>query len=93
MRPGGRIALVGYAGGVDIALDATALLVHDVSILPVNGMRREAESVARAGVWLDALARGELVLPVESHPVEALDDAVAAVLASPSRGRIAVFFR
>jgi NADPH:quinone reductase-like Zn-dependent oxidoreductase len=90
VRPRGRVALVGYAGGVDLALDATSLLVRDVALLPVNGMSREPDSVPRARDWLDALERGELVLPTEAYPLERLDDAVEAVVASPSRGRIAV---
>ena len=63
MRPRGRIVLVGYAGGTRLELDATELLVSDVSLLPLNGIGREPETVPRSGEWLDAIIRGELLVP------------------------------
>jgi len=92
MRPRGRIALVGYAGGTRLELDALALLVHDVSLLPVNGASREPDTLPLTGVWLEALVRGELAVPTTVFPIDRLDEAVAAATASPSRGRIAVTF-
>jgi NADPH:quinone reductase-like Zn-dependent oxidoreductase len=93
MRPRGRIALVGYAGGTRLELDALALLVHDVSLLPVNGASREPDTFPLAGAWLAALVRGELAVPATDFPIDRLDQAVAAVTASPSCGRVAVTFR
>jgi NADPH2:quinone reductase len=90
MRPRGRIVLVGYAGGVRLELDATELLVRDVSLLPLNGIGRESETVPRAEEWLEAIVRGELTVPTSVYHVERLDDAVAAVTGSPSPGRVAV---
>lgn len=93
MRAGGRIVLVGYVGGDRLELRATALLVRDVSLLPVNGIRRTQDAVPRSREWLDALARGELFLPTSAYPVERLDEATKAIVGSPSPGRVAILFR
>jgi NADPH2:quinone reductase len=92
MRGGARIVLVGYAGGVRVELDVTELLVRDVSLLPLNGIGREPETVPHSGEWLDAIVRGDLRLTTSIFQVERLADAVAAVCGSPSPGRVAVLF-
>jgi NADPH:quinone reductase len=92
VRPRGRIVLVGYAGGTRLELDATELLVSDVSLLPLNGIGREPDTVPRSGEWLEAIVRGELLVPTSVFDVERLDEAVAAVCGSPSPGRVAVRF-
>jgi NADPH2:quinone reductase len=93
MRPRGRIVLVGYAGGVRLELDATELLVRDVSLLPLNGIGRESDTVRHSDEWLGAIVRGDLHVPTSVFDVELLVDAVAAVCGSPSPGRVAVLFR
>jgi NADPH:quinone reductase len=93
MRPGGRIVLVGYAGGVLLELDVTELIARDVSLLPLNGIGLEPETAPRSGEWLDAIVRGDLYVTTSVFPVERLADAVAAVCGSPSPGRVAVLFR
>jgi NADPH:quinone reductase len=90
MRPRARIVLVGYAGGTRLELDATALLVHDVSILPVNGVSREPETAGRAHAWLDDLVGGRLFLPTSSYPLSQLGAAVTALGERPSPGRVAI---
>jgi NADPH2:quinone reductase len=92
MRPRGRIVLVGYVGGTQLELDATELLVRDVSLLPLNGLTRAAEVEDHAGAWLRELTDGTLELPVVVFPPDRLDDAIGAVTASPSRGRVAIGF-
>jgi hypothetical protein len=84
--------LVGYVGGTQLELDATELLVRDVSLLPLNGLTRAAEVEDRAGAWLRELTDGTIELPVVVFPPDRLADAVGAVTASPSRGRVAVRF-
>jgi NADPH:quinone reductase-like Zn-dependent oxidoreductase len=92
MRGGGRIVLVGYAGGVRVEFDATELLVRDVSLLPLNGIGHESDTVPHSGEWLDAIARGDLRLTTSVFPVERFADALAAVCGSPSPGRVALAF-
>jgi NADPH2:quinone reductase len=90
MRPRSRIVLVGYAGGARLDLDITSLLVHDVSILPVNGVSREPETAGRAHAWLDDLVGGRLFLPTSSYPLSQLGAAVTALGERPSPGRVAI---
>jgi NADPH:quinone reductase-like Zn-dependent oxidoreductase len=92
MRPRARIVLVGYAGGVRLELDATEFLVHDVALLPLNGLGREPDTVPRAGEWLEAIVRGELAVPTAAFPVARAEEAIAAVGGSPSPGRVAILF-
>ena len=90
MAQRGRIVVVGYAGGTSVTLDLLALLVQDVSILTMNGMSRAEEVVHLADGWLDDLRHGRLVMPVTSFGLDALDEALRLVRASPSPGRIAL---
>ena len=71
-------------------LDTTSLLVHDVSILPVNGISREPETARRAHEWLDDLVVGRLFLPTSSFPLSQLPAAAAALRERPSHGRVAI---
>jgi NADPH:quinone reductase len=92
MRPRGRIVLVGYVGGTRVELDAIELLVSDVSLLPLNGIGREPDTVPRSGEWLDAIVRGDLRVPTSVFHAERLADALAAVCGAPSPGRVALLF-
>lgn len=77
IRPGGRIALVGYASGLVAELPLPLFLAHEVRLLPVNGLRHETRLFARAPAYLAELAAGRLRLEVRSHPLERLDEALA----------------
>lgn len=80
MKPGGRIALVGYLAGVVVELTITALIGQDVRLLPVNGLRNEAHTFETvAPQLLREFAAGRLTLPVRTHPLERLDDALEDV--------------
>jgi len=92
MRPRGRIVLVGYVAGTRLELDILALLTHDVSLLPLNGLSREAAMEALADGWLDALVRHDLRLATTEYPPKRLEDALQAVGAGRSRGRVALRF-
>jgi NADPH:quinone reductase len=97
LRPGGRIVLVGYVGGVVAELPLTLLIGQDVQLLPVNGLRHEVRAfTAIAPGLLRDLARGRLDLPVRTHPFSALERALedvrrggggrVALLAGDTRG-------
>jgi NADPH:quinone reductase-like Zn-dependent oxidoreductase len=66
--PGGVAVLVGYTAGRRIGIDLQALMLADVSLRPVNLIRRTRGLLAAFDRLLPRLARGELVLPVERHP-------------------------
>ncbi|MDF2751758.1 MAG: hypothetical protein K0S82_140 [Gaiellaceae bacterium] len=90
LRPGGRIVLVGYVGGVVAELPLTLLIGQDVQLLPVNGLRHEVRAFTDvAPGLLRDLARGELDLPVRTHPFTALDRALEDVR-SGGGGRVAL---
>ena len=61
MRARGRIVLVGYAGGVRLELDATELLVHDVSLLPLGGAPESFCAQANGGFLFALFATDSLV--------------------------------
>ena len=90
MAQRGRIVVVGYGGGTSLMLDLLALLVQDVSILPVNGMSRAPEVTHLADGWLDDLRHERLAMPVTAFGLDALDDALRLVRESPSPGRVAL---
>ncbi len=81
--PGGRAVLVGYTGGTSVSLDLPELMQRDVSLLPLNMLRREAAGRAVVDDLLSRLADGRLRLEVTSF---ALDDAARALEWIAQRG-------
>ena len=84
---GGRAVLVGYLGGSRLMLDLTEFIQRDVSLLPLNMLRREAAGRAAAPRLLERIADGTLRVERRSF---AFADAGAALewLGSPDhRGR------
>ncbi len=75
VRPGGRAVLVGYTAGPTLSLDIAHFLQRDVSLLPLNMFRREAEGRAAVPELLTRLADGRLHLEV--RPFALADAAVA----------------
>jgi NADPH2:quinone reductase len=70
VAPGGRAVLVGYAGGTRTELNLPELLQRDVSLLPLNMLRREAAGRACAPALLRMIGRGELHLAVTAFELE-----------------------
>jgi NADPH:quinone reductase-like Zn-dependent oxidoreductase len=68
VAPGGTVLLVGYTAGRRVEVDLQALMLADVSLRPINLIRRTPGLLAAFDSLLPRLARGELVLPVERHP-------------------------
>jgi NADPH:quinone reductase-like Zn-dependent oxidoreductase len=66
--PGGTVVLVGYTAGRRVEIDLQALMLADVSLRPINLIRRTPGLLAAFDALLPRLARGELALPVERHP-------------------------
>jgi len=90
VRPGGRVALVGYTAGDRIETPISELLLADVSLLPTNLLRRGPALVERSHQLLARLARGDLQLPVHAFGLAELDAAVAAVEDRSVIGRVVV---
>ena len=72
----GRVVLVGYLAGHELQLDLPSFIQRDVSLLPLNMIRREPAGRAAAPELLARLASGQLRLDVTTF---ALDDAAAAM--------------
>lgn len=76
VRPGGRVAVVGYTAGASATLDLPNWLLGDVSVLPVNMLRRATEGDAAVADLVRLLVAGELRVAVETF---AMSDGAAAV--------------
>lgn len=85
--PGGRAVLVGYAGGSLAQLDLQQLLQRDVSLLPLNMLRREAAGRAAAPSLLQSLQRGELRLDVNPFPLAEAGTALSWITTRGHGGR------
>lgn len=83
LAPGARCVLVGYTAGTSVTLDLPELMQRDVSLLPLNMMRREAAGRAAVPALLERLVDGRLRLAVRSF---GLRDAVAAMAWIAERG-------
>lgn len=76
VRPGGRAVLVGYLAGSKLEIDLPTFMQRDVSIHPLNMIRRDLEGRTVAPDLLARLADGRLSLDVTAFP---LTDAAAAM--------------
>lgn len=65
VRAGGRAVSIGYVAGESAMFDLPNWLLLDVSLLPVNMIRRTAEARLLADELAPLLVSGELVLDVE----------------------------
>lgn len=76
VRPGRRAVLVGYLAGTTVEIDLPSFMQRDVSIHPLNMIRRDSDGRAVAPDLLARLADGRLSLDVAAFP---LADAAAAM--------------
>jgi len=67
--PGGRAVLVGYLAGHELRLDLPLAIQRDVSLLPLNMIRREAAGRAAAPELLARIAAGQLAVDVTTFPL------------------------
>jgi NADPH2:quinone reductase len=84
VRPGGRVAVVGYTAGTAATLDLPNWLLGDVSVLPVNLLRRAGEGDAVVDELTRLLVAGELVVALEAFPMSD----VAGALDRLTTGRV-----
>jgi len=76
VQPGRRAVLVGYLAGTTVEIHLPSFMQRDVSIHPLNMIRRDADGRAVAPDLLARLADGRLSLDVAAFP---LADAAAAM--------------
>ena len=87
VQPGGRAVLVGYLAGTTVELDLPTFMQRDVSIHPLNMIRRDPDGRAVAPELLARLADGRLSLDVTSFPLANAADAMDWIVQSGHSGR------
>lgn len=90
IRPGGRAVVIGYTAGTRAQLDLPSWLLDDVSLLPVNMIRRERRAREIAIELVELLADGVLRLPVERFPLADAARVLELLGAGRVRGRAAL---
>ena len=87
VRPAGRAVLVGYAAGTEIRLSLPDLMATDVSLLPLNMMRRRLPKGVEAGLVGD-VAEGRLRVTVETVSPQEIDGAIERLARGAVSGRV-----
>jgi NADPH2:quinone reductase len=88
LRSGGRAVLVGHAAGAVSEVNVAELIQTDVTVLPLNMIRREASARAVAPTLLKLLAQGRLELSFKAFPLAAAADALQHLQERGRRARI-----
>ncbi|MFI9027998.1 zinc-binding alcohol dehydrogenase family protein [Streptomyces sp. NPDC053560] len=89
MKPGGRVVMIGYVAGKTLTVDLPNLLAADVSLLPMNMVRRHVPDEVFATL-LTELGDGTLRLNATTYPFAELNRALAARTAGGVPGTVAV---
>ncbi len=87
VRPGGRIAYLGYTAGQEACFTLPNLLARDVQLLPVNMMRRRPPRDLEARL-IAQFAAGELEVATVGVEARRLATAAAQLSAGRARGRV-----
>lgn len=87
VRPGGRVAVVGYTAGTSATLDLPNWLLGDVSVLPVNLLRRAGEGDAAIADLMGLLVAGELTVALETFAMDDVATALDRLMAGDVRGK------
>lgn len=87
VAPGGRAVLVGYVGGEQAQIDLPQLMQRDVSLLPLNMLRREAAGRAATPELLRRIAQGRLKLAVTEFPLDQAAQALEWITMRGHAGR------
>jgi len=90
VAPAGRAALVGYAAGRDLSFDLADFMLAEVSLLPVNLLRRGPAMQGVADRLLGDLQSGVLRLPVQRHGLGQLHHAIAQLRSGDAVGKVAL---
>lgn len=84
---GGRAVLLGYVGGAEFSLDLVDFIQRDVSLFPLNMLRREAAGRAAAPHLLNQLAEGRLQVRYQKFPFSGTATALEWLESPGHRGR------
>jgi len=89
VKAGGRVVLVGYTAGEQVCFSLPDMLARDVSLLPLNMMRRRPRRELEARL-VDQFAAGELRVATEVVEATDLDAAIARLRGGAAAGRMVV---
>ncbi|MEU3957508.1 zinc-binding dehydrogenase [Streptomyces achromogenes] len=89
MRHGGRAVLIGYVAGKTLSIDLPALLAQDVTLLPMNMVRRHVPDDVFHRL-LSALGDGSLKLNTTTRPFSDLPETITARTDGSVTGTLAV---
>jgi NADPH2:quinone reductase len=92
VTPGGTCALVGYAASPELSVQVPNLIVADVSIVPVNMLRREERARVIADALAEQLIAGDLVMSTTSYEPSDVVIAQADVARGSLGGRAVLLF-
>lgn len=92
VEPGGRAVLVGYTAGKEACFSLPRLMAADVSLLPLNMMRRRLPKGLESQLVTD-VAEGRLRVEVETVPPEDVAEAIARLERGAVSGRIVLDWR
>lgn len=92
VRYGGRAACLGYTAGTSFTIDLPTWFFSDVTILPVNLLRRAARAQAVARDLLPEIADGSIVVPVEEFTVDEIAEVLERLTTGRLNGRAVVTF-
>ncbi len=87
VRPGGRAVLVGYTAGEEVSFSLPALMAADVSLLPLNMMRRRPPKGLEASLVGD-FAAGRLHVGIEAVQGHDVLEAIARLQRGAVSGRV-----
>ena len=87
VRPGGRVAVVGYTAGTSVTLDLPNWLLGDVSVLPVNLLRRAGEGDEVVDGLTRLLVDGQLTVAVEAFAMSDVGSAIDRLLQGRVHGK------
>ena len=89
---GARVAVVGYTAGTDATIDLPNWLLSDVTLLPVNMMRRGTRTNSIIVELSRMLAEGELTLKLEAFSLDNAHIGFDRLRSGVARGRVIVDF-
>ncbi|MFD8276978.1 quinone oxidoreductase family protein [Streptomyces flaveolus] len=89
MRPGGRVVLIGYVAGTTLRVELPALMARDVTLLPMNMVRRHVPAEVFDRLLRD-LTEGRLTLRTTALPFARIAEAVETRRGGGGRGTLAV---
>lgn len=92
VAPGGTVVLVGYTAGRRVDLDLQTLMLADVSLRPVNLIRRTPGLLPVFDALLPRISRGEISLPIERYPVTDLAAALDRLRTGQVVGKAVIDF-